>query len=413
MTDTHHVYFEGLDHPIELEGASSIAAMISTILKAWPHKMVPAEPHKQAFVSIRPASSKHWEVVCADAPDAPRVWNDVNALCDVVAEMAWERLRSDPRLLCLHTAAIDFGGRLVVFPNARRAGKSTLAIALARRGLRLYTDDFLPIRVDDVTRSCIGIANGVLPRLRLPVPEEFGDAFHKWVADNNGPSNRQYKYLADLPIAPWGANLPLGAMVMLDRCDTPTQPRLSAIAREDALTGLITQNFARTRHSGAILRSIELISRRLPIYRLSYHSAEEAAEYLSTHPDLSTLPVARLAEAVQDERQAPLDRFEREAVDFFPDQDYVQAPRLTQTKAGENFFLADKDGIGIFRLNPMSSAIWRLLEEPTNLGEIVEILATAFPDVATDQIFTDCDRLMRELAAAHLIFLVQEDAATQ
>ncbi|WP_170478596.1 PqqD family protein [Ruegeria arenilitoris] len=413
MVDTQHVHFEGLDHPIALDGASKIAATMSTILTAWPHHMEPAKSDKEPFVTIRPAPRERWEVVCADAPESPRIWNEVNALCDVVAEMAWERLRSEPRLLCLHTAAVDFGGRLVVFPNARRAGKSTLAIALARLGLPIYTDDFLPIRVDDVTRECVGIANGVLPRLRLPVPEGFSNAFDEWVANNKGPSNRQYKYLADLPIAPWGAQLPLGAIVVLDRRDVPTHPELAAISHEEALAGLITQNFARTRHSGAILRSIDLISRHLPIYRLSYNSAEEAAEYLASHPKLSALPVARIADTMQNARQAPLDMLERGAADFLRDKNYVQTPGVTQTKAGEDRFLADQDGIGIFRLNPMSSAIWGLLEEPIELDEIIEILAAAFPDVARDQILTDCDRLMRELAKAQLIIPLEEDVVAQ
>nr|WP_302478473.1 PqqD family protein [Ruegeria arenilitoris] len=104
---------------------------------------------------------------------------------------------------------------------------------------------------------------------------------------------------------------------------------------------------------------------------------------------------------------------ERGAADFLRDKNYVQTPGVTQTKAGEDRFLADQDGIGIFRLNPMSSAIWGLLEEPIELDEIIEILAAAFPDVARDQILTDCDRLMRELAKAQLIIPLEEDVVAQ
>lgn len=413
MAEPQYVQLEGLKHPVALKDADEIGAMLPTVLSAWPHRILKTAPSEAPFVTIRPAGQDRWDVIRADQPDTPRTWDGVNTVCDIVAEIAWERLRSDPDLLCLHAAAIDFGGRLVVIPNARRAGKSTLAIALARLGKPLYSDDFLPVRVDATTQTCAGIANGIQPRLRLPVPEGFSDAFHDDVAQDPGPSNRQYKYLSNAPVAPWGETLPLGAMVMLERNDEPHPPHLSAMAREDALASLITQNFARTRHAGAILRSIDLLSRNLPIYRLSYHCAEEAAEYLSTHPDLATLPAARLTEFAPDDRQAPLDQTARPALTFMKELCYAQAAGVTESVVGDEAFLADGSGIGIFRLNPVSAAIWSLMEEPTDLNEVVEILLEAFPDVPVEQIATDCENLMRSLARASLITPTPQNVAAQ
>ena len=185
------------------------------------------------------------------------------------------------------------------------------------------------------------------------------------------------------------------------------------MAREDALASLITQNFARTRHAGAILRSIDLLSRNLPIYRLSYHCAEEAAEYLSTHPDLATLPAARLTEFAPDDRQAPLDQTARPALTFMKELCYAQAAGVTESVVGDEAFLADGSGIGIFRLNPVSAAIWSLMEEPTDLNEVVEILLEAFPDVPVEQIATDCENLMRSLARASLITPTPQNVAAQ
>nr|WP_239058456.1 PqqD family protein [Aliiroseovarius sp. PrR006] len=183
--------------------------------------------------------------------------------------------------------------------------------------------------------------------------------------------------------------------------------------REDALASLITQNFARTRHAGAILRSVDLLSRHLPIYRLSYHCAEEAAEYLSTHPDLANLPAAQLTDFAQDDRQAPLDQPIHPALAFVKELCYAQADGVTESVVGDEAFLADGSGIGIFRLNPVSAAIWNLLEEPTDLNEIVEILSEAFPDVPVDQISTDSENLMRSLARARLITPAPQSVAAQ
>nr|WP_275116142.1 PqqD family protein [Aliiroseovarius subalbicans] len=185
------------------------------------------------------------------------------------------------------------------------------------------------------------------------------------------------------------------------------------MAREDALESLITQNFARTRHAGAILKSIEVITRHLPIYRLSYHNAEVAAEYLSNHSDLKSLPAARFAELPQDDRQAPLSQADQPAPEFAAELQYIQAANVTETPAGDDSFLADGTGLAIFRLNPVSAAIWRLLEEPTDLTEVASILAAAFPDVAADQIAMDSEQLMRGLAEACLIMPVAAKVAAQ
>ena len=413
MTNTRYLNFEGLNESVALENAAPLESMVSEILSAWPHQVSSTHPKNPAFVTISPADDARWSLVTDDAPSDVRIWDSVNTVCDLVAEMAWERLRSEPELLCLHAAAVNFDGRLVVFPNARRAGKSTLAIALARLGRQLYTDDFLPVRIDASNQTCLGIANGAPPRIRLPVPKDFSDAFHAWVGQDRGPSNRQYKYLLDAQIAPHGETLPLGAMVVLDRQDDPVEPVLAPMAREDALESLISQNFARTRHAGAILKSIDVITRHLPIYRLSYHSGEVAAEYLSGHSDLKSLPATRFAELAQDDRQAPLNQIGQSTPEFAAVRQYVQATNVTETQAGNDSFLADGTGLAIFRLNPVSTAIWRLLEEPTDLDEVVSLLAAAFPDVPADQITTDCEQLMRGLAEARLILPVASKVAAQ
>jgi hypothetical protein len=86
-----------------------------------------------------------------------------------------------------------------------------------------------------------------------------------------------------------------------------------------------------------------------------------------------------------------------------PKCSYVQAAGLTETQAGPDHFLADSNGLAIYRLNAGSVAIWRVLSEPANLNEVVEILTTAFEDVPETQIVTDSESLMRSLVAAQLI----------
>lgn len=412
MTNTMYLHFEGLKHPVALEDAERLEPMIAQVLGGWPHTIDPVA-NATPFVTVRPSDGARWALVLDEAPQRARRWNAVNVICDLVAEMAWERLRSDPALLCLHAAGVEFGGRLVVFPNARRAGKSTLAVALAQLGHRIYTDDFLPVRVDAESRTFCGVANGVAPRIRLPLPESFGDTLRTWVQQDVGPSNSQYKYLCKAPTAPGGETMPLGAMVLLDRQDTPVAPMLAEIAHVDAVTSLITQNFARTQMSGAILKSMDALGRHLPVFRLTYHCAQEAAEFLSCHTALQALPAAKNTDAGHAVELAPLDKPKQPAPAFQPSCKYVQAPGLTVAQAGQDQFLADGSGLAIYRLNAGSVAIWRVLAEPAHLQEVIEILTAAFDDVPQSRIAADSEGLMRSLAAAQLIVPAKAEMAAE
>ncbi len=402
MTETTYLQFDGLKNPVALENAALLVPMISEVLSHWPHDASTIRT-RRPFVTIRPSDGDDWSLALDEAPSSPRRWNAVNVICDLVAEMAWERLRSDPALLCLHAAAVAFSGRLIIFPNTRRAGKSTMTAALAQLGHRIYSDDFLPVHVDAQSQTFLGIANGVAPRIRLPLPDSFSDTFHNWVQQDPGPSNKQYKYLCRATIASGGEKMPLGAMVVLDRQSDPVAPSLEAIPRSDALTSLITQNFARTQLSGEILKSMDALTRHLPVYRLTYHCGEQAAQFLAAHPALQTLPAAKNIAVGEAFEQAPLAKLNQQAPPFVPSCQYVQAAGLTETQVGDDHFLADSNGLAIYRLNAGSVAIWNVLEEPANLNEVIEILTAAFQDVAVGQIETDSDALMRSLVAAQLI----------
>lgn len=66
--------------------------------------------------------------------------------------------------LALHASAVSIGGAVVAFVGPKHAGKSTLALALVRRGARLVTDDTLVVRLGE--RDLAWAAPGV-QRVRL------------------------------------------------------------------------------------------------------------------------------------------------------------------------------------------------------------------------------------------------------
>lgn len=410
MAQTNHVVYSGLQASVAFQDAAELEALAQEVIPLWP--VLPAHPQTMPspFAHLSPSGAGKWRIDYPHDADRARVWNSVDALCDLISEMAWQRLRASPDLLCLHAAAVAFGDRLVVFPNARRAGKSTLSIMLAKHGLPLFTDDFLPVEITGEDGRLNGIANGVAPRLRLPLPAEFSEDMKSWVADNPGPQNKQYKYLTGLPLADGDSRLPIGAVVVLDRQDLSTAPRLEPVTQADILKVLITQNFSRDQHAGRILKSIEAATQTAPLYRLVYSDAEEAAAWLAGHSLLQDLPEARIAQPPRDDLEETYQRELQPAENFDPNAIYQQVSGLINSEVDGAQFLVDGQGNSIHQLNQGSMAIWRILSEPASLDDVVEILSIAFPEMDPQQIQIDATGCLRQFVEARLIEKLEGEA---
>ncbi|MCK8485087.1 PqqD family protein [Aliiroseovarius sp. S2029] len=411
MARTNLVTFEGLQAPIAFQDAAPLERLAQVIIPSWPKEAAPDGAPDAPFARLSPAGNDKWLVDIAAEPDGARIWDDVDALCDLISEMAWQRLRAAPELLCLHCAAVAFGPRLVVFPNARRAGKSTLTMALAHLGLTVFTDDFLPVEIEAEDGRLLGIANGIAPRLRLPLPDGFSEAFQTWVAHDPGPANARYKYMTDVPIAEGQRRLPIGAVVVLDRQDSPTAPRLVSASPADVMQVMIRQNFSRDQHAGRILTAVEAVTQTAPLFRLEYSSAEEAADWLARSEKLRDLPEARIAHGVSDELVQSYDRDAAPGQPFDPLAIYARAPGLVETQVEDAFFLADANGQAIHQLNQGSLAIWRILDEPASLDEVVEVMCAAFPQIDPDQIRIDATQCLQLFAQARLIEMARNSMA--
>jgi len=394
--------FAELNAPLNLDGGSELLPLIGQVLAQWPH--APARDPaawNPPFMTITGDGTGTYACQSADSP-TPTRWNALNTVCDLIAELSWEQIRSHPARLCIHCAAVEIHGRLVIFPNRRRAGKSQLAAVLAHRGHKVFTDDFLPV---DAAHSgqIEGVANGILPRIRLPQPDELSPEFAQWVNRNPGPSNSQYKYLETETLAPRGTRLPIGAIVLLDR-KPDNATALKPIDAAAALTEVVSQNFARSTHAGRILRLASAVTDAAELYQLSYANAEQAADLLERSLTCwKHIPPVAIDAAASTPPDADLERLATPAPPFQGHLPYVQARETTCVTVGEATYLADADGLGVHRLNPTSGAIWHLLEEPTDLAEVTTVLSGAFPDVPEQQIATDCRATLSDFAENRLI----------
>ena len=380
------LFFEGLSAPVDLGGSTELAELAATVCPGWPFTLldqtsVPpffrAVPDGPRFLSGRPGTQ-------------PKRTDALNALCDIIAALPQDRGFLSDCLLCLHTAAVEMNGGLVLFPNTRRAGKSTLSVALADRGYPLFTDDYLRIRrgSDD---EPLGVANGIRPRLRLPTPTDLGD--------RSGPRNRQYLYpgVPNLP-ANGRASL-LKALVFLERREGEVA-RLTPVSPDDAMRAMLYQNFGRHLHSGTTLAALATLVEGLPRYRLVYDRLGDAVALLAGEmPGLPATSVRLdrgLNQTILDDLPDPIPRWS-------PGQIARQVRGATARRIGDSLYLADPEGRTIERLDPMASAIWQMLEEPVRPADVTDALADAFPDTPRDRIEADVTALMQGLARALLI----------
>jgi hypothetical protein len=382
------IVFEGLAAPLRLDQAASVLSLIPDVIPGWDCQVLAADPDAQPFYSIsRTGDDGQLRCVWHVADRQVRQFDPVNAVCDAISALAFALPAEDARVICLHAAAVEMAGRLVVFPNIRRAGKSTLSAALAMSGYPVFSDDVVPVSFTADNRA-LGRAMGIAPRLRLPLPDRLSPAFRDWVAAKGGARNRQYLYL-DLADQPrHGVIRPLGAFVILDRHVDATDARLERVAPDVAMDVLLHQNFTRDRHSGDILR-------------LTYSDLAEAVACLTA--GFAAWPDDRPA-AVGDERRFRLARFDGPDLPR-PGKDHPVRQRAgaIAERIGDTLYLADPEGLAIHRMDALASVLWSLLEEPVTQQDILELLLEAFPGTDEERVASDVKGLLDMLHGARLI----------
>lgn len=396
------VIFGGVEAPFRVHGAGHILNLLAQIVTGWPFEVREASPTASPFFSVTSIPGSTRLLSQTHVQDKPvRELDPVNALCDMVATLPYALADADDTLICLHAAGVQIGDRLVVFPNIRRAGKSTLSCALAMAGHPVFGDDVLPTCFDEEGHA-YGRAMGIAPRLRLPLPDTVAPDFRTWVEASPGPKNKQYKYLALGNQPPKDHVRRIGGFVVLDRQDEPCPAQLSPVTADDAMRALLHQNFTRDRHSADILVSVAVTLSSEPCYRLTYFDLQDAVSCLETafHKELSK-PVAPPPSGLRHFRMANLS--DRVNTRLVPGGSAQRLAGCVEQDIGGTLYLSDPDGRAIRRLDPLAAAIWSVLEKPIAVPDLESILFEAFPDVPEDRITSDLDKLLRRLAKAGLI----------
>ena len=384
--------FADMRRPVRFVDCSDLLEHLSLVFPGW--SILQTLQHSQpAVLTIRRRENEY--EISGDWIQQPLIRHDkVAAICALVAELVRAHVNQDDRLLCLHGAAAEFAGKLVVFPSYYRAGKSLLTACLAAAGMRVFCDDVLPLSLAEGE----GIAPGLAPRLRLPLPDNLSEETRQYIEARRQLSSSNYTYLdlGNEALAARGWRLPIGAFVLLER-QAGVEAQLEAASEADILRQVVWQNFAREAEAPRILEVLNRLVQQAACYRLRYDRAEEAVELLR-----------RTFRRWPDEpsRQSPAAEQARTASGAHGNLAagcYLRQAGISMLQSGDQSFLADRDGAAIYHLNPIGSAIWSLLQDPMSIADIAALLLTAFPELEPARVKQDVRQLCRDMEARNLL----------
>ncbi len=388
--------FSDLPRPIEIAVDPQMQRIVDALLPGWFIEPWQDGAEFEPVLKFMPDGGAY-SITGTWAPKTVIRKDPIDAACGFIAELIRAYVNEMPSRLCLHAAAAEIGGRLVVFPSTHKAGKSVLSAALSAAGCRLAGDDI--ILVDAQNGS--GISGGFCPRLRLPLPDNLEAGTQSFIAANSGPTGKRYGYLTldEARLARKGEQMPIGTFVLLERTDEGPA-RLEPVGHADALKSVIWQNFARREPSTLILERLYGLVRRTGAFRLIYSRAEDAVRLLQER--FSSWPEETVAGIVQfrhnKEAPVPLSQDHHR-----PPDAYCRNNHVAELEIDGQIFLADDETGQITVLNETAAAIWQALAEPMTETGIVELMGLAFPDIDPATIASDVRTSLNALSASGLV----------
>jgi len=391
------LYLPGIGPCVRIIHAPEVVAAFKKALAGWTASFVaPQEPPPPFY--IKKDAEGLWQGE-RTTPDEFYIPSATSAVCSVVGELMGYYLERQPELLGLHCAAVEIAGRLVLFPEDSRAGKSTLSAAFMAAGYRVFGDDVLAL-----TAQGEGVAMGVAPRLRLPLPTSFSAEFSAYLAESIRLADDRYGFVlpVDAPLAPHAERTPVNTIVLLERYSDElihTEPELIRLPVGEGLLQLLCQNFAYEASGEELIDFLLPLMQHSSCYLLRYGEPLTAARYVarSLQQPVAAAHAASLLNPSLAEQSA-LGLGARSLMTL-----WEPTQNVSRYEVGEELFLIQTRSGVIHRLNNTGKAVWQLLQqEPLTGQELSEVLAESF-GVNLALVQSDIPPLLAALEQAELI----------
>ena len=275
--------FDCLENPIAFDGCDELVGVLKGVLCGWGKgKIISAEDEKSApLITLRrgPAGYERtspWleggRMVLADP---------VDAVCDLLLDMERAFIAASDKLLALHAAAVEFDGALTVFPSTHATGKSTMAVLLAAAGMRVFADDVIPVDPSPKTTPSMGVSPGLLPRLRLPLPDDISPERMDFINSHQGPKSESFLYvdMDEKLLAPLGTRAPINRIILLER-EQGAAPEIISASNSEILKHTIMQSIGHEVGALEMLDNFNAMVAGAECLRLKYGSSEDGAKLL-------------------------------------------------------------------------------------------------------------------------------------
>lgn len=397
MTSAVDLSLPHLGRCLRIEQAFDVVDALIHALPGWPITVQPAlgpMPDRYIYRDTKGL----WQGSFLE-PNEFHLPSPASAACSLVGDLVSQRLLNQPELLGLHCASVEINGRLVVFPESSKAGKSTLAVAFSAAGYRIFGDDVLGL-----TAQGEGVAMGVAPRLRLPFPDSFSPEFVAYADRHAGPEDDRYRFVipADNGLANYNETCPVGAIVLLERDSSISEPEVITLPPAEGLLQLLCQNFASDISSAALLTRLLPLMKAVPCLLLRYSEPLAGARYLAkiiVDPQQQNANHASLLNLAP--HDSPLDNLSaaKAALELV----WTLKLSVIHYPLGEELFLIHTLSGAIHRLNASGKLAWQLLQQQTLSGyELSDIIADYF-QAPLAEVTLDISTLLAALAQADLI----------
>lgn len=379
---------------VRVQNAPDVVEALMQAMPGWPLTVQAAQGPAPDTYLYRDAEGlwQGWR----DEPDEFDLPTTTAAACSLVGELVARRLDGAPELLGLHCGSVEINGKLVVFPESSKAGKSTLSVAFAAAGYRVFGDDVLGL-----TAHGEGVAMGVAPRLRMPMPDSFSAEFVDYAERHAGPEDDGYRFVIPAPggLAGYQDVRPVGAIVLLERDPQNLEPEVIKLAPGEGLLQLLCQNFASSdTPNEALFERLLPLMQRVPCLLLRYSEPLAGARYLAQSIKNPQLQNARGASLLT---SAPVSVEPRSP--FTLDKVWAVRQEVSAYPLGEELFLIHSSSGDIHRLNTSGKVAWQLLQHEPLSGHALSDVLAAYFDAPHAAVATDVVALLTALAQAGLV----------
>lgn len=268
------------DNPVLVENAEAVMPYLPYYMAGWPLKWAGSAAERAPDVQVIEHADGTFQVVSTGPGGSDFMFdNPYDAANGLAGGLISVFVSRDPQMVCLHAGAARVGDGLVVVIGDSFAGKSSVALHLAVLGNRFFGDDQIAVTLANPSH---GMCLGLMPKVRLPLPEDCGDAFREFV---DGYSSMQGEEMAYLKLwegeaGTFGETAPVRALVFLDRAETG-ETHLRPASSPELVKTMVSAAFAPHIPSSGLLAGLTRLADAAEAYHLHFSSSRDAAALLS------------------------------------------------------------------------------------------------------------------------------------